>query len=544
MPAGDLERRQLTRSQPAGRGRPGGSVSTRYLDAKPCGAEYSGPSGDQNDRLSRRTAMSPSSHTIGNTMNTVSSAVLERLRDDFDAREELLRQVVGDRLGQNPPPAVPDHVVATYYFAFRSQTLEKAVEEISYHATSGIKNPPKGSLLGACSARQAGVDAVRRVRADRPPARRVSAQDDAAARRAPDLVRHPAHRRRRGHLRHVREPGRPAGRAPDPRRRSSRPFPARPTGRSASATRPASHPTSPPSARSSSPRPGSRPTTSSGSSTRSPGSPLLMFIKEDEDLYPEPRLLAGRRANRRAIAAIERVRDRRGGLGLVYAPTSRGAPHEIVDTVHRRARGRGHGVMFSETYAGGTVRMVREATRHLPNPPAIYGHNAGIGVKTRRDLARGDRLPGPARRHRLPPDRAGPPRHAVHPSLRRRNGWPRRRPSRGRSPGINPTMITRAGALDQGNIILNLQDVEARGIAQNVLFLAGSAINSIKDKHGKTDPRLGLEAMIQAIEVHRSGELEGRPRWTNISGPWRRSPSGRTTALREASASVIRGKLS
>ncbi len=39
--------------------------------------------------------------------------------------------------------------------------------------------------------------------------------------------------------------------------------------------------------------------------------------------------------------------------------------------------------MFSETFAGGTVRMVREATKHLPHPPAIYGHNAGIGVKTR-----------------------------------------------------------------------------------------------------------------------------------------------------------------
>ncbi len=29
--------------------------------------------------------------------------------------------------------------------------------------------------------------------------------------------------------------------------------------------------------------------------------------------------------------------------------------------------------------------------------------------------------------------------------------------------GINPTMITRAGALDQGNLILNLQDLEAEG---------------------------------------------------------------------------------
>ena len=72
-------------------------------------------------------------------------------------------------------------------------------------------------------------------------------------------------------------------------------------------------------------------------------------------------------------------------------------------------------------------------------------------------------------------------------------------------------MITRAGALDQGNMILNLQDVEDRGIAQNVLFLAGSAINSIKNAEGRPDPRLGLEAMLQAIEVHRSGELKDVP---------------------------------
>ena len=92
-------------------------------------------------------------------MNALAPATLERLWDDFDTREELLRQVVADRLGEKPAPSVADHVVATYYFAFRSGTLAKAVEEISYHATSGIKNPPKGSLLEQCSARQAGVDA-------------------------------------------------------------------------------------------------------------------------------------------------------------------------------------------------------------------------------------------------------------------------------------------------------------------------------------------------------------------------------------------------
>ena len=76
-------------------------------------------------------------------------------------------------------------------------------------------------------------------------------------------------------------------------------------------------------------------------------------------------------------------------------------------------------------------------------------------------------------------------------------------------PGINPTMIVRAGGLDQGNIGINLADVEARGIEENILFLAGSAINSIKDEQGKPDPRLGAEAMLQAIDVHKTGELRG-----------------------------------
>src|SRR5438045_2286731 len=91
-------------------------------------------------------------------MSYLNSATLDRLRDDFDAREAILRQVVQDRLGANPPPRMPEHIVATYYFAFRTTTLERAVEEISYHATSGIKHPPRGSLLEQCSARQAGVD--------------------------------------------------------------------------------------------------------------------------------------------------------------------------------------------------------------------------------------------------------------------------------------------------------------------------------------------------------------------------------------------------
>ena len=65
----------------------------------------------------------------------------------------------GVRLAASPPPVIENAVVATYFFAFRSVKLEHAVEEISYHATSGVKHPPKGSLLEACSAKAAGVDA-------------------------------------------------------------------------------------------------------------------------------------------------------------------------------------------------------------------------------------------------------------------------------------------------------------------------------------------------------------------------------------------------
>jgi hypothetical protein len=78
-------------------------------------------------------------------------------------------------------------------------------------------------------------------------------------------------------------------------------------------------------------------------------------------------------------------------------------------------------------------------------------------------------------------------------------------------PGIRPTMIARAGGLDQGNLLPNLQDAERRGLAESILFLAGSAINSIKGAGGKPDPQLGAAAMLEALDVHRSGELSDAP---------------------------------
>ena len=61
--------------------------------------------------------------------------------------------------------------------------------------------------------------------------------------------------------------------------------------------------------------------------------------------------------------------------------------------------------------------------------------------------------------------------------------------------------MARAGGLDQGNIIQNLMDVSRNSSAGNYLFLAGSAINGIRNKAGKYDPEIGALAMEQALQI-------------------------------------------
>jgi hypothetical protein len=194
---------------------------------------------------------------------------------------------------------------------------------------------------------------------------------------------------------------------------------------------------------------------------------------------------------------------------LIFAPHVTGAPHEILESVHEALAAGATGVMFSESFAGGTVRMVREATRHLTRPPALYGHNAGIGVKTRGGIWR-DVIDLLARLDGIDFRQTAPVREGTPFIYPYGEEWlASERVLTSPLPGIRPTMIARAGGLDQGNIILNLQDVEARGLGEHVLFLSGSAINSVKNVAGQPDPRLGAEAMQQALEVHRSGELHG-----------------------------------
>jgi len=89
-----------------------------------------------------------------------------------------------------------------------------------------------------------------------------------------------------------------------------------------------------------------------------------------------------------------------------------------------------------------------------------------------------------------------------------------------------------AGGLDQGNIILNMMDVERRGLTGGVLFLAGSAINSIKNAAGKTDPHLGAEAMMQPSRciVQANYAMPGGRALAALIA-W---PNARPQALREA----------
>ncbi len=352
-------------------------------------------------------------------MKPLTSTTLERLWDDFDAREVLLRQVVADRMAESPPPTVPDHVVATYYFAFRTQTLAKAVQEISYHATSGIKNPPKGSLLEQCSARQAGVDPF-------DASGRIGLLHVAFPLK---MLRHPDGHVTSCDLLHtlagavvfdmyeMQDARLIAIQIPDDVLAS---FPGPAYGPIGIRQKTGFALDQPAFGTILKPTAGITPDEVERLVEEVAGSPLLMFIKEDEDLYPDLDYSPVAERTRRAVAAIERVRGQRGGLGLVYSPHVTAAPHQIVDIVMAVLDAGASGVMFSETYAGGTVRMVREATRHLVNPPAIYGHNAGIGVKTRVHLARGHRPAGPARRDRFPPDGPRSSRTALHPSLRRR----------------------------------------------------------------------------------------------------------------------------
>ena len=438
-------------------------------------------------------------------MQALNTDLLQSFWHDNDQREERLRRVITERLAANPPPKSDDHIIATYFFAFRTLRLDHAVDEISYHATTGIKHPPAGSLLDECSAKPAGVDAfddtgrLGLLHVAFP--LKMMLQADGHLTSA-DLLHTTAgaiifdvYENQDARLIALQIPDQVIRTFPGPAYG--------PAGLRRATGLPAGEPAFGTILK---PTAGITPAEVEHLVEQVAACPLFFFVKEDEDLYPNLDYSPVRERTRRAMAAIERSREQRQGRGLLFAPHVSAAPHEIVDTVLGAVEAGATAVMFSETFATGAVRMVREATRHLPRPPAIYGHNAGIGVKTRGiwrevidQLARMDGIDF----RQTAPVRPGAPflRPYGDEWLASENALSRP------LAGLNPTMLVRAGALDQGNIGLNMADAEKRGISENILFLAGSAINSLKRPDGAVAAQLGIDAMLQAIDVHQSGEL-------------------------------------
>jgi ribulose-bisphosphate carboxylase large chain len=465
-------------------------------------------------------------------MKPLDPATLGLLWHDEDAREMRLRAVVGERLAERPPPAADDHVVATYFLALRSLTLVEAAAEISYHATSGVRHPPPGSLLAECTAHAAGIDPF-----------------DAGGRIGLLHMAYPLKMllQADGHLTSCDLLHTLAGailfdvyenqdarllavQIPD---RVLRTFPGPALGPEGVRQRTGFGSDEPAFGTILKPTAGIRPEEVGALVAEAARCPLFLFVKEDENLYPNLPYSPVRERTRQAAAAVERARTERGGKGLLFAPHVTGSPNEIQGSVHAALDAGAGGVMFSETFAGGTVRMVREATRDRQPPPAIYGHNAGIGVKTRaiwREvidlLARFDGMDF----RQTAPVRPGPPFLRPYGDEWRASEEILTRPL----PGIRPTMIARAGGLDQGNIGLNLADAERRGLAGHILFLAGSAINSIKNAKGEPDPRLGALAMEQALDVYRTGELRDAPADEHARALLAVAERRRLTALRSA----------
>jgi len=473
-----------------------------------------------------------------NLVNVLDSASLNLLWHDADAREVLLRRVITERLVAKPPPALDDHIVATYFFALRSWSLEHAAKEISYHATSGTKDIPPGSLLEQCTGRAVGVDAfditgrLGLLHMAYPLKMLLQADGHLTS---TDILHTVAgaiifdiYENQDVRLVNLQIPEKVLRTFPGPayggpgvraltnwdkvERASRLPDVSNSAATSGARDRRDACPTFEPAFGTIlKPTAGITPETVGMLMEDVAACPLFLFVKEDENLYPRLDYSPVKERTRRAVDAIQRQQDKRGGKGLVFAPHITGSPHEILESVHAVVEAGATGVMFSESFAGGIVRMVREATKHLARPPAIYGHNAGIGVKTRGGIWREvidllARLDGIDFRQTAPVRQGAP---FIYPHGDEWLGSERVLTQA--LPGIKPVMIARAGGLDQGNIILNLEDAGQRGLSEHILFLAGSAINSIKNAAGKPDSTLGAEAMQQALEVHRSGELRGVP---------------------------------
>jgi ribulose-bisphosphate carboxylase large chain len=431
-------------------------------------------------------------------MIRLSEQELQVMKADLDGREELIRGAAYEALSGMDALDLTEHIVATYFVVAENLTPEEVGVEICYHMTSGVRKPKKGTLLDACNGTV--IDAVSFDREQRCGMVRVAfplkmLRDAAGAVYSTDLL-HIAAGAGVLELRENRDAKLVDLAMSDEVLRT---FPGPAYGsrglreltgfgdRIAFGTilKPCT---------------GITPDEEAAIIEQAAANPMFIFIKEDENFMPGVPFAPVRERATKALEAIERARDRRGDVGVVFACHVTAPPHLMKDYVSQVLEAGLNGVMFSEYYCQGATRMIREMTRGMEFPPAIYGHNGGITAKTRHiyrevlDMLA--RLDGIDMRQTAP--------LVEGRGLLRPFGLEWRkceevltRPLAGKP----PVMIARAGGLDQGNIIPNLLDVSQRGSVNDYLFLAGSAINGIKNSRGEYDPSIGAAAMAQALEL-------------------------------------------
>lgn len=437
-------------------------------------------------------------------MNILSADKLETMRLDMDAREELIREAVYAALADLPKPDLADHIVVTYWVHAKHLNPAEVGKEISYHMTSGVRKAPPGSLLDRCTGLV--VDSVDFDDSGRHGIVRVAFPlkmflNESGEIYSTDILHITAGEGVFGltenidaKLCHVAMsdevlaafPG-PAYGAPGVRKLAN-------FGEDiafGTILKPCT---------------GITPEEEAAIVAEAAANPMFMFVKEDENYLPGVSFAPLEKRLEQSLAAVRRVADQRGGKGFIYAPHITAHPTRLIDNVKMCIDAGANGVMFSDLFVGGAIRLVRDMTRHLPNPPAIYAHNSGISTRTRHIwrevLDMFTRLDGGDFRQTAPV--------TGGEQLLRPFGTEWRECERvlsGPLGGHPPTMMARAGGLDQGNIIINLMDVAGGAGSGNYLFLAGSAINGIKNADHEYTPALGAEAMKQAVQVFQDGSF-------------------------------------
>ena len=438
-------------------------------------------------------------------MKKPDEAIVRLMNEDLDNREELIRQVVYDALVELPESDLSAHIVATYFIAARTMSPAQAGREIAYHMTSGVRSWKPGTLLAGCSGEV--IDSVVFDRAERTGIVRVAfpllmlrhENGDLFTSDLLHIIAGAGIYELREHtdakLVHVAMSEDTLNLFPGPAYGAS--GARRLTGLSpediafGTILKPCT---------------GITPREEAELVGGLVREAFFMFIKEDENHLPNDSFAPLRERVGLVMEAVRKARAESGDRAVIFAPHITSPPHLLADSVRTALDAGCNGVMLSEYFTGGSYRMVRELTRNNPSPPVMYGHSGGITVRTRHiyrevlDLFA--RLDGIDMRQTAP--------LTAGIGLLRPYGLEWRQCERVLSGPLGkhpPVMVTRAGGLDQGNIIPNLVDVSSGAGALQYLFLAGSAINGIKNENGEYDSSLGAEAMRQAVRIYHEGVL-------------------------------------